>query len=99
MKTKKTEAYNMNAFRLLRLCNDLTVVEVAEEMQLSPQYIRDIERGYRYPAQDKIVKFCELFNISVETLDEIQNCQEKYKNEQPLKSYQKMLMRTLMNLL
>lgn len=99
MKAKKENAYNTNVFRLLRLCNDLSVIEVADAMSLSPQYIRDIEKGYRYPAQDKLEKFCNLYNISIETFEEINKCQEKYKNEHPLKGYQKMLMRTLTDLL
>lgn len=89
------ESYNLNVYKLLRLCNDLSVSEVATEIGISQQYLRDIEKGYRNPARDKFLLLLDVYNISEETFNDIVECQKMYKNEQPLKHYQKVLMHTL----
>jgi hypothetical protein len=41
---------------------DLTLTEFAEQCELSPSYVTDIEKGRKYPRADKIMRMAEVLN-------------------------------------
>lgn len=86
----KDKKYNTNIFKLLRLCNDLQVPELAEKIGISQQYVRDIEKNNRYPSDKVLKKYCTAFDISIEKFRYFESIVEKMEDDS-LNSYQKVL--------
>lgn len=87
---KKEKKYNTNIFKLLRLCNDLQVPELAEKIGISQQYVRDIEKNNRYPSDKVLKKYCVVFDISIEKFRYFESIVERMEDDS-LNSYQKVL--------
>ncbi len=51
--------------KLRRIEHDLTCKQLAEQMDVTPQYISDIERGVKNPSIKLLRKIARLYNISV----------------------------------
>lgn len=51
------------ALRLLRVFNDLKAKELATQLDISPNYLSEIEKGKKRPSLEVINKYGEVFNI------------------------------------
>ena len=87
---KKEKKYNTNIFKILRLCNDLQIPDLANKIGITQQYVRDIEKGNRYPSDKGLEKYCDVFEISVEKFRYFEQIVEK-ADDNSLNSYQKVL--------
>ena len=87
---KKEKKYNTNIFKILRLCNDLQIPDLANKIGITQQYVRDIEKGNRYPSDKVWEKYCDVFEISVEKFRYFEQIVEK-ADDNSLNSYQKVL--------
>lgn len=47
---------------------DLSQKELSAKIEISPQYLNDIERGRRYPSESLIPKFAEVLELDENTL-------------------------------
>lgn len=56
------------AFRIVRVFNDMTQQEIASEVGISHSYLSQIESGKRTPTMDVISKFSSFFGIPVSAL-------------------------------
>ena len=88
---KKENKYNVNIFKILRLCNDLQVSELAEEVGISQQYVRDIENNNRYPSEKVLLKYCDAFDISIDRFKDLESIITRAGNDKTLNNYQKVL--------
>ena len=52
--------------RSLRLTNHLSQAELAESIDVSTNYIGQIERGYRKPSLETLVSLCEVLHTSLD---------------------------------
>ena len=57
-----------DTLRLLRVFNDYTAVQLANELDLSQSYISEIENGKKTPTLQVIEKYAEFFNIKPSTI-------------------------------
>ena len=51
------------ALRLLRVFNDLKAKELAIKLDISPNYLSEIEKGKKKPSMEIINKYSKVFNI------------------------------------
>lgn len=65
---KKNESKLPELLRLLRLINDLSLVELSEKIQLSKTYISNLESGQRNISEDVLYKYSKYFKIPIKTL-------------------------------
>lgn len=80
MNTTKNTYYagiagNIKKYRLL---HGMTQEEMAEKLDIDTQYYAQLERGERNFTIDKIVKVCQIFQIGVDKIIEIE---EQTKND------------------
>lgn len=54
--------------RQARLEADLTLTEFAQQCELSPSYVTDIEKGRKYPRADKIIRMAEVLDRTYDEL-------------------------------
>jgi len=54
--------------KYLRIFNDYTMVQLAEELDLSQSYISEIENGKKQPTLQVIEKYAEKFSIQPSTI-------------------------------
>jgi transcriptional regulator with XRE-family HTH domain len=52
------------ALRLLRVYHDLTALELAEQLGISPSYLSEIESGKKEPSLQLIRRYAEIFKTS-----------------------------------
>gem|GEM_PF-1475392 len=58
-----TEKETKSVFELLRICGGLTIKNVAEALNVTPSYVRQIETGERKPSRRIIEGFSMVFNV------------------------------------
>lgn len=51
-----------------RIAKDYSQLVLAEKINISPNFLGDIERGIKKPSLDTLVQISNLLNISVDTL-------------------------------
>ena len=51
--------------RQARMEAELTLTEFAQQCELSPSYVTEIEKGRKYPRVDKIMKIAEVLEKNV----------------------------------
>lgn len=83
---KKNESKLPELLRLLRLINDLSLVELSEKIQLSKTYISNLESGQRNISEDVLYKYSKCFKIPIKTLRffEKTSNDNKYKTQEML---------------
>lgn len=90
---------NINTLELLRLCNAMKVSEVCENVGISVQHLRDIERDIRNPSRKVLLKLLDTYHVSEDVYKELVETKELIKNKEPLKRYQVLLWTTLAKLM
>lgn len=72
------------ALRLIRIFHDCKLSELAADINLSPSYISEIERGKKTPSIDTLKKYANYFDTTVSAImffsEDIEN-----DNESPVK--------------
>lgn len=58
--------YQLGKIRSLRLTNHLSQAELAESIDVSTNYIGQIERGDRKPSLETLVSLCEVLHTSLD---------------------------------
>ena len=69
------------ALRLLRVFNDIKASELAKQLDISPNYLSEIEKGKKTPSLTVINKYGEIFDIkpsSILFFSEELNTKDKY---------------------
>lgn len=51
------------ALRLLRVFNDIKAKDLADQLEISPNYLSEIEKGKKNPSLDIVNKYSEIFEI------------------------------------
>ncbi len=51
-----------------RIAKDLTQLVLAEKINVSPNFLGDVERGLKKPSLDTLVHISNLLNVSVDSL-------------------------------
>lgn len=67
MKNNKSDSIAQN-IKKYRLLNKMTQEELANELNLDPQYYAQLERGERNFTIEKIICICSLFHIGIENI-------------------------------
>ena len=57
-----------DAIREARVAKDITLRELARELQISPSYLSDIENDRRVPAEDVLKRIADLLDLSFDDL-------------------------------
>lgn len=85
-------ARNIKKYRLL---NNMTQEELAQHLNLDPQYYAQLERGERNFTLQRVISVCRLFRIGIEdiidipadTVDETQDLLERLQKKMEALSY------------
>lgn len=67
---------NLNIYRLVRIATGISIVELAQKMELSSGYISEIETGKKRPSREYIERFSTVVGVKPSTLlffEETQN--------------------------
>lgn len=56
------------ALRLLRVMNDIKAMDLAKQLDISPSYLSEIEKGKKEPPLDLIKKFAKVFDTTPSSL-------------------------------
>ena len=76
--------------RLLRIANDYSIKELAEQLDVSAPYISRIESGEKQPSEQLLNKYADILHIKVKTIKffDKKNRKDKY-------NYQDLLLKIL----
>ena len=59
----------LNIYKLLRMANGLTVLDVSEKLGVTSAHVSSIENGKRTPSDDLKQKYADVFRVSKNLLD------------------------------
>ena len=68
MKNVNINNYIGNILKQCRIESGLTQEQAAEAVGIAPRYLSQLERGFSKGSLDTIIKFCDFFNITPNTL-------------------------------
>lgn len=94
--SEKELSQSFNIYKTLRLCNDYKISYIASELGVTPQHVRDIEKGVRNPSSKVKADFIKIIKIDEKTFNELEKLQKKYNDkESSVKLYQLFLLKAL----
>jgi transcriptional regulator with XRE-family HTH domain len=77
-KINKAEKCDLgDVLRIIRIANDVTAQELAENLEVSPSYISQIEKGNRTPNFEFLKKYANYFEIPVSAILKAQEKNDK----------------------
>lgn len=56
------------ALRLLRVFNDKKAFELANELDISPSHLSEIESGKKQPSLELLARYSKIFNLKLSTI-------------------------------
>lgn len=79
------------ALRLVRVFHDKKIKDLAVELEVSPSFITDIEKGKKKPSLELVNKYAKVFNTTKSALmffsEEIENTPSKCKCKLLIRDY------------
>lgn len=79
------------ALRLVRVFHDKKIKDLAIELEVSPSFITDIEKGKKKPSLELVNKYAKVFNTTKSALlffsEEIENTPQKSKCKLLIRDY------------
>lgn len=93
----KESTDKLNIYRIIRLWNNLTVAELAAALDVTPQFINEVERGVKQFSEEKLKLFFEIANVEEKQFQDLLEMQRLYnrRRKKDLPIYQKFLFKSL----
>lgn len=66
----------LNVYYLLRIARDMTIKELADELQVTTSYISAIEKGKRIPSKRLVRDYARVLNVDEQVLKTFETSKE-----------------------